>query len=130
MKQYLALTLALTQNLGWSDTFVTPFPVSAVTVFPQGALVSQNIEIDLPTGKHTVALPMNLVSGINQVPVFDVSGAALHDVNLQSGLVDIQDKFLTAEQMTAKDEFSASEKELNDLRRQQGILSDTLDAIS
>lgn len=51
-----ALALACVPTLAWADTIPLQSPVTAVTVYPQGAQVVRTVRFTVPAGKHDLVL--------------------------------------------------------------------------
>ncbi|SDW74756.1 DUF4139 domain-containing protein [Litoreibacter albidus] len=57
MLRSLAISAVLLSSAAYAEDFTVVAPVSAVTVYPQGATVTRVISADLPQGRHRILLP-------------------------------------------------------------------------
>jgi len=115
----LLLTLPATT---WADDFYTAFPVTAATVFGQGALVSAQGTVTVPQGQHQVylALPQSML--LNTTPRFAVAGATPVSVAFLRDLPTQAKAFFTPAQTEAQADVDRLDQALAELRASQAAL--------
>ncbi|MBL4807787.1 MAG: DUF4139 domain-containing protein [Rhodobacteraceae bacterium] len=75
LKYILPIPLCLISSLAMAETFTLSSTVSAVTVYPVGALVTRDVAFDLPAGRHELVL-VDVPEGawINSLQIFGGDG--------------------------------------------------------
>ncbi|MCU0907523.1 MAG: DUF4140 domain-containing protein, partial [Rhodobacteraceae bacterium] len=53
----LAMGLALSPSLSLADRIEAQGPVTAVTLYPDGATVTRTVRVDAPAGRHEIVVP-------------------------------------------------------------------------
>ncbi len=95
----LILTLPATS---WADDFYTAFPVTAATVFGQGAIVTAQAQVDVPAGDHQIFLAIPKSTLMNASPRFGVAGATPVSVALLNTLPTVPTAFFSPAQTQAQ----------------------------
>ena len=117
---FVALPALLAAAGAWAADFQMAAPVSAVTVYPQGAQVTRRITLDLPAGAHRVLLPAQGVDLWNSPPrVRAGAGAAIGALNLLAGHVSDPETVYLPRQAAALAALEAAEQALEAARDRQ-----------
>lgn len=117
---FLSLPALLAATGAWAADFQAGAPVSAVTVYPQGAQVTRMVALDLPAGAHRVLLPVqgaDLWSGPPRVRAS--AGTAIGALNLLAGHVSDPETVYLPQQAAALGALEAAEKALDAARDRQ-----------
>lgn len=130
MRAILALPFALFPQFMIADTFPTHAPVTEVTVYGRGALVTREVIVDLPQGQHEVALifPGEMFRDQTAMQV-TVQGADHLGNSWAENLSEPYETFLSPVQKAQLDAIEAGELQLADLRRQNQRLIDEKSAL-
>lgn len=77
MRRLLAFTLCL-PSAALADQIDIYAPIKMVTVHPQGAWITRQVEVDIPAGEHVLSLPANfeVVEGLDLLEVSGVQKGA------------------------------------------------------
>lgn len=120
--KYLLLSAALIPLPGLAEQIEMTATVSAVTLYPSGALVTRQIALDLPAGRHELRLT-NLPAGTdpNSLRVSASAGTQLGSVNLQT------DRLPAPPAVTP--EQKAAEARLKDAEEALAVAQDQIDAV-
>ncbi len=85
-----------------ADEVFSQAPVSAVTVYPQGAEMTLRATVDLPTGEHRVFLPYAGVDDLTALPRIKTSqGVAIGALGFRRAMSVDRDALFTAPQAAA-----------------------------
>ncbi len=122
MKHLLLPVLFTLPATAWADDFYTAFPVTAATVFGQGAVVTAQGAVSVPEGQHQIylALPQSML--LNTTPRFAVAGATPISVAFVNALPKDAKAFFTPAQTAAQAEVDRLDQALAELRANQSQL--------
>lgn len=96
-----------------ADEFTAPAPVTAATVYPQGALLTRRARVDLPAGRHTVLLPAPADLRGGTVPDIAASaGVEIAALIFRPDMPAAEGTLLTPAQQSAQDRIDALEAEI------------------
>lgn len=83
LHRILLATTFLAATPVWAADFTTQAPVSAVTIYPQGAQVTRAISMDLPAGSHRILIPVSGHSVYRDPPRIEANtGATVGTITL------------------------------------------------
>lgn len=106
MRLFLATTFLAAP--AWAEDFLTPAPVTDVTIYPVGANVGRSLSVELPAGRHRILIPN--VQSHNGAPRITLSdGATLGAVQMLPSYLTDAEAILTDPQRTAAAAVKAAE---------------------
>ncbi len=128
MKRFLVPLILTMPATSWADDFYSAFPVTAATVFSQGAMVSQMAQVQVPEGTHDIFLPMTR-STLGGAPKFAVAGATPISVSFVEGLPVDAKLFWTDAQTAAHDAVEDARQKIVDHRAEFSTLAGQRDGL-
>ncbi|MGC9369635.1 MAG: DUF4139 domain-containing protein [Paracoccaceae bacterium] len=116
----LSLSALLAASTALAEDFQAKAPISAVTVYPQGAQVTREVTLDLPAGAHRVLLPAPGADLWNSPPrVRAGEGTAIGALNLLAGHVSDPETVYLPLQAAALAALEAAKEALDAARDRQ-----------
>ncbi|MCI2399438.1 DUF4139 domain-containing protein [Aliiroseovarius subalbicans] len=126
----LAFAFALAATPLFAEDFHAAAPVTAATVFPDGALVTRTITLDLPAGNHSILVPNDGFEDLDSLPrITASSGVTIGTLGARRGVTLDPAALFTPAQTQAKAQADALEAEVTAQRDLVTAAQGAIDAL-